>query len=104
MTGKSLLDTPPGNIVRRAYKDWLWNVEKKKLEEQRPSWDLVTVYYAVKGFGPFLSQLEPGYLEFDPDTGCRWMKADTVAEHHFIKQIDGTDEDFAEYLNACMVK
>ena len=29
MTGKSLIKTLNGNIVRTAYRDWLWNVEKK---------------------------------------------------------------------------
>jgi hypothetical protein len=37
--------------VRTAYRDWLWNVEKKTLDDQRPSWDLVTVYFAVEGPG-----------------------------------------------------
>jgi hypothetical protein len=48
MTGKSLINTPNGNIVRIAYRDWLWNVEKKTLSDQRPSWDLMTVYFAVE--------------------------------------------------------
>ncbi|MFW6169851.1 MAG: hypothetical protein ACODAD_05120 [Planctomycetota bacterium] len=38
-TGKSLKTTPPGNIVRTVYRDWLWNTQKKTLDDQRPSWD-----------------------------------------------------------------
>ncbi len=49
-TGKSLKTTPPGNIVRTIYRDWLWNVEKKTLDDQRPRWDLIAVYYAKWSF------------------------------------------------------
>lgn len=100
MTGRSLLETPPGNIFRRAYSDWLWNVEKKRLEDQRPSWDLVTVYFAVEGPGPYLSPMETGYLEFDPEKGCRWMETYTALQHFFFRQISGTDQAFSDYLNA----
>ncbi len=75
LTGKSLKATPPGNIVRTAYRDWLWNVEQKTLDDQRPSWDLVTVYFAVEGLGPYLESAGEGWLEFDVDhqVGLEWQ-------------------------------
>ncbi|WP_026475414.1 hypothetical protein, partial [Alkaliflexus imshenetskii] len=32
MTGKSLMTTAPGNIVRTAYRDWLWNYKNLTLD------------------------------------------------------------------------
>jgi hypothetical protein len=99
-TGKSLKKTPPGNIVRTAYRDWLWNVEQKTLDDQRPSWDLVTVYFAVEGPGEFLESSGKGWLEFDVERGCRWNPGEnTLPEQYFIMQKPGTDGCFADYLN-----
>ena len=104
LTGKSLVNLPPEHIVRAAYSEWLRKVENKSLEDQRPSWDLVTVYYAVEGEGPWLEAMDSGYLEFDPEKGCTWVKSDSASGQHFIRQIDGTDEEFADYLNARISK
>ncbi len=82
MTGKSLIHTPPGNIVRTAYRDWLWETSKKTLEHQRPSWDLAAVYYAVEGLGAFLESAGKGWLHFDVDFGSKW----NTATNHFIPQ------------------
>jgi inosine-uridine nucleoside N-ribohydrolase len=100
MTGKSLIHTPPGNIVRTAYRDWLWEVFKKPLDYQRPSWDLAAVYYAVEGLGDFLESAGKGWLHFDIDYGCKW----TTATNHFVPQVyiyqkEDSDEKFANYLN-----
>ncbi len=99
LTGKSLINTPSGNIVRTAYRDWLWNVEQKTLTDQRPSWDLVTVYFAVEGSGGFLESHENGRLEFDRDKGCRWNPDVNNPLHIFVKQNDGTDQQLAACLN-----
>jgi hypothetical protein len=100
MTGKSLIHTPPGNIVRTAYRDWLWEVFKKPLDHQRPSWDLAAVYYAVEGLGEFLESAGEGWLQFDIEFGNRWNSG----SHPFLQQVyiyqkPGTDETFAAYLN-----
>jgi len=100
MTGSGLIHTPPGNIVRTAYRDWLWNVEKKTLDDQRPSWDLVTVYYAVLGEGDFFETPKPGWLEFDPEKGCLWRNEQNGSEQFFVSQKPKTDAAFAEYLNS----
>jgi hypothetical protein len=104
MTGKSLVTTPVGNIVRTAYRDSLWNVEMKTLEDQRPSWDLATVYYAVEGEGEFLSNTGKGRLDFDVEKGSRWHKEPGKSHQFFVVQREDIAELFAHYLNAKIAK
>ncbi|AHM63509.1 inosine/uridine-preferring nucleoside hydrolase [Flammeovirgaceae bacterium 311] len=99
MTGKSLINTHAGNIVRTAYRDWLWNVEKKSLEDQRPSWDLATVYYAVEWEGAFLRNVGNGWLEFNIENGCRWHRESGKSNQFFVVQREGINNLFAHYLN-----
>lgn len=99
MTGKSLVNTPDGNIVRQAYTDWLNWYGGKTLADQRPSWDLATIYYAVEGLGNFLHEEENGWLEFDAGKGCVWREGENEFQHHFITQKADTDSLFASYLN-----
>lgn len=102
LTGRSLKLTPPGNIVRTAYRDWLWNYEKKTLDDQRPSWDLVAVYYAVEGLGEYLADEGRGRLEFDLEKGCRWAAGGREPPQTFIRQKPGTSARFADYLNTLL--
>lgn len=104
MTARGLKHTPAGNIVRTAYRDWLWNVEKKTLDEQRPSWDLVTVYFAVEGSGDFFDIPKLGWLEFEVEKGCRWREGDNGPEQYFVRQMSGTNAAFADYLNQKLSK
>ena len=100
MTGKSLKYTPPGSIVRTVYRDWLWEVFNYTLDDQRPSWDLAAVYFAVKGTGDFLENTGRGSLEFDTERGSRWHPGEnSLPVQYFIMQKEGTDESFADYLN-----
>jgi hypothetical protein len=99
MTGKSLIGTPGGNIVRTVYRDWLWEVFRKPLEFQRPSWDLAAVYFAVEGTGDFLRNAGEGWLEFDIVKGCRWNTGESHLHQNFILQKNDVDESFASYLN-----
>jgi len=99
MTGKSLADTPAGNIVRTAYRDWLWNIEKKTLYDQRPSWDLVTVYFAVEEPSKHFDLRADGYLKVDLEQGSKWVVADTVVNHYFVSQQPESDTKLADYLN-----
>lgn len=103
MTGKSLKDTPPGNIVRTAYRDWLWNYDNRTLDEQRPSWDLAAVYFAVEGTGDYLVNTGTGKLEFDQEKGCRWHEKKGT-NRTYISQKEGIKEKFAAYLNAMIAK
>jgi len=100
MTGKSLKDTPEGNIVRTTYTEWLKKVFDYTLDDQRPSWDLAAVHYAVVGLGKFLVNKGQGLMEYDKDAGAKWTTGKGSKEHYYIDQIEGTDEPFAEYLNA----
>ncbi|WP_228527619.1 nucleoside hydrolase [Pararhodonellum marinum] len=100
LTGKGLQNTPAGNIVRTAYRDWLWNVEKKTLQDQRPSWDLAAVYFAVEGLGEFLKAAPQGNLEFDPEKGCRWVTGGNAKSQFFISEKADISQSFSEYLNA----
>ncbi len=104
MTGKSLIPTDPGNIVRTVYRDWLWNVFQQTLDDQRPSWDLAAVCFAIEGCGKFLQSAPRGYLEFDPEKGCRWVVGKNDRNHRMVIQKDGLDQAFAEYLNRRIVK
>lgn len=104
MTGKSLIDTPNGNIVRTAYRDWLWNVEQKTLAEQRPSWDLVAVCFAVENSNTYFEVSSHGYLDFDVDKGCKWIETPTATNHNFVILKNGVDTLFSDELNTLISK
>lgn len=104
LTGKSLARTPPGNIVRTAYRDWLWQVQKKTIPDQRPSWDLAATYFAVEGTGQFLEEAESGRLEFNAELGCRWLRESGSDRQTYIRQKTGISEAFSDYLNQLMAK
>jgi len=104
MTGKSLMNTPNGNIVRTAYRDWLWNVEKKTLGDQRPSWDLMAVYFAVEKPTKYFSIFENGYLDFNVEKGCKWIVNDTVTQQHYVLQNQGYESELSDYLNKMICK
>ncbi len=104
MTGNSLQNTSKGNIIRATYEEWLWNVEKKKLKDQRPSWDLVTVYFAIEGTGNYFKILDKGYLDFDVDKGCKWIRSNTATNQKFVIQKENTNLDFSNYLNKMISK
>ena len=100
MTGASLQQLPKGIIVRDAYESWLSWYGNKTLVDQRPSWDLAAVYYAVLGEGDFLENSGSGSLEFDLEKGCRWNPGvDAGPEQYYIIQKLDVVEDFATYLN-----
>jgi hypothetical protein len=99
MTGKSLENNPPGNIVRTVYRDWLWNVQQKTIRDQRPSWDLVTIYFAVEGTGGFLKNMGRGSLEMDIEKGCRWNHQKNHVKQFFIQEKSNIEKPFSEYLN-----
>jgi len=98
-TGKSLLETPENNIIRKAYETWLENTTNQTLSDQRPSWDLIGVYYAVIGLGEYLQREEPGYLDFDTGKGAIWIRGKNEKQHHFILTKKEKKKDFEAYLN-----
>jgi hypothetical protein len=104
LTGRSLKFTPPGNIVRTAYRDWLWNVQKKTLDDQRPSWDLIAVMYAVVGTKDFLRERSPGWLDVDAARGARWVLGENQHQHTYLVQNEGVEVSLADYLNRCIAE
>lgn len=96
--GKNLKDTPPGNIVRTAYRDWLWWWGHKTLDDQRLSGDLFSIYYAVEGLGENLTEKEYGWLEVNDSGGTKWHKDQDDTNQVLIIQRKGTDKYFEEYL------
>ena len=67
--------------------------------DQKPSWDIVTVYFAVEGLGNFLLEEESGWLSFDVEKGSCWEQGESNLQHHFISQKEGIKDQFADYLN-----
>jgi hypothetical protein len=104
LTGKSLIQTPPGNIVRTAYRDWLWNETRRTLNDQRKSPDLAAVYYAVEGLGKYLQDVGNGRLLFDIEKGAKWVETEKPTNHKFIIAKENIKEEFAEYLNKRIAK
>jgi hypothetical protein len=104
MTGKSLMHTPGGNIVRTAYRDWLWNCVQQTLADQRPSWDLAAVCFAVESSGDYLQILAKGYLDFTAEEGSKWIRSDTPTHHRFVVQRDNIQDGFSDYLNGMISK
>jgi hypothetical protein len=101
-TGKGLKTTAPENIVRTVYRDWLWNVEKKTLDDQRPSWDLIAVHYAVNGLGEYLVAEEDGWLELDVNQGARWIQGERRNPQTFVTLAPGMDRKLGDYLNGML--
>lgn len=99
MTGKSLKQSPPDSIVRVAYTEWLRNYSQKTLDDQRPSWDLAAVYYAVEGPGDYLTQAENGVLDFDVERGCLWIESEEETGQTLVRQRKNVNQTFAQYLN-----
>ncbi len=99
MTGSSLVELPKESIVRIAYEVWLQNVENKTLIDQRPSWDLMAVMYAVEGNRGFFESNNKGYLDFDSGLGSRWIKTDSLSNHYFVTEVNGKTDEIASYLN-----
>lgn len=98
LTGQSLVHTQHGNIVRTAYRDWLWKNEAKTLNEGRPSWDLAAVYFAVEGQTTFFEPPEKGILHFDVETGSQW-EPNEQGNHFYVNQKQSLSVAFGNYLN-----
>ena len=99
LTGRSLKQTPPGNIVRTAYTEWLANYSQKTLDDQRPSWDLIAVYYAIEGLGDYLIEAPNGFLDFDIEKGSRWIQSRRRSNHTILIQKKNIRQPFSRYLN-----
>jgi len=105
MTGASLEKLSKGVIVRDAYESWLQWHDNRTLADQRPSWDLAAVYYAVLGEGDYLITTGSGSLNFDIDRGCRWISGVPKAPaQYYVVQKPEIEQEFAEYLNRMIAR
>lgn len=86
LTGPALLPTPAANPVRRAYQLW-----RNVLEQGRPSWDLLTVYAAVRGVEPLWSESPRGYCEVASNGANRW-DASVDRGHTYLIEKSPLDE------------
>ncbi len=102
--GKNLKPTPPGNIVRTAYRDWLWWYGKKTLDDQRLSGDLFGVYYAVEGLGNCLQEQRHGWLEINDAGENRWCTDRDNPLQVLVTQISGADRMMEEYLGKLVAR
>ncbi|MGC9343779.1 MAG: hypothetical protein ACP5E3_13830 [Bacteroidales bacterium] len=67
----------------------------------RPSWDLAAVYYAVEDTSRFLDYAPKGYMDFEPDKGCKWMRMENPEHKNqkLVFQNKGVEQKFSVYLN-----
>jgi hypothetical protein len=77
----------------------LWH-DKLTFDDQRPSWDLTAIYFAVEGLGEFLTSEGKGILEFDIEQGSRWSTDVGVSNQSYINQKKGIAKEFSDYLNS----
>lgn len=103
ITGQPLAFSDAGNIVRTAYRDWLWNVEKKVLSQGRPSWDLAAVCFAVEKDAPFFETPKRGTLHFDVEHGSKW-ESHKNGSHFYVNQKKGCANSFAKHINKLLKK
>ena len=74
------------------------------MKDQRPSWDLMTVYFAVENPKKYFEIIENGYLEFDIEKGCRWNNSDSLTNQFFVLQKKGYKDEISNYLNEMICK
>ena len=84
---------------RAAYTEWLANYSQKTLDDQRPSWDLIAVYYAIDGLGDYLIEAPNGFLDFDIEKGSRWIQSEKQTNQTILLQKESIEQPFSRYLN-----
>ena len=83
LTGYSLPNTPETNPVRRAYKLYL------KDKTARPSWDQVTLLYAVRPNAPYWKLLTDGYNHIFENGTNQWRSQPD--KDHTLVSFDAKD-------------
>ncbi|KAK0711710.1 inosine/uridine-preferring nucleoside hydrolase [Lasiosphaeris hirsuta] len=91
MTGARLMaEGPPGDPVRAAYTYYTYNTS-------RPSWDLLTVLYAMHGLGDVFEYGNPGgYNRVAANGSNVWVDDDSVRNQHWLRLKVSEEEAAAE--------
>ncbi|KAK3356882.1 inosine/uridine-preferring nucleoside hydrolase [Lasiosphaeria hispida] len=91
MSGARLMaEGPPGDPIRAAYTYYTYNTS-------RPSWDLLTVLYAMHGLGDMFEYGNTfGYNRVATDGSNEWVDDDSVRNQHWLRLKVTKDEASAE--------
>jgi len=101
ITGKTLIQSPPSNPVRRAYELRLFG-KRPAIEGGQPSYDQAAALYAVRGTDPELWLEERGGRVVIDEAGfCRWA-ADAASPHVMVTRVCAP-ELLARQIEALMV-
>jgi hypothetical protein len=101
ITGKTLIQSPPSNPVRRAYELRLFG-KRPAIEGGQPSYDQAAALYAVRGTDPELWLEERGGRVVIDEAGfCRWV-ADAASPHVMVTRVCAP-ELLARQIEALMV-
>ncbi|MDA3923176.1 MAG: hypothetical protein PF904_00565 [Kiritimatiellae bacterium] len=86
MTGRTLPQTPENNPARRAYKIYL------REKSARPSWDQVTLLFAVRPNAPFWKLQTTGYNHIFKNGTNQWRNEPN--KNHVLVSFDGSDRAY----------
>ncbi|MEV1332202.1 nucleoside hydrolase [Micromonospora costi] len=96
-TGRQLFfETPPSNPVRAAYELYVG------FGNNRESWDITAVYYAVLGGRGMFQLSEPGTVTFAPDGSNTWTP--TPGADRYYLRTTVADSEIASELEEWMIQ
>lgn len=96
-TGRQLFfQTPPANPVRAAYELYVG------FGNNRESWDITAVYYAVLGGDGMFRRSEPGVVNFAADGSNTWTP--TPGANRYYLETTAPDGEIAGVLEEWMVQ
>ncbi len=99
MTGRRFMQAAPaGHPVKEAYRIWLGSEE-----ENRPSWDQLTVLYAVNGAGGLFAERRGLSLTFDPHTRRHQWSSRTDGPERVHLAPARTPEELAAVVEESMI-
>ena len=108
MTGaKMMADLPEDHPVARAYSLWLGNWQDGK-NENRSSWDQLTLLYAVDGAGDRFLETTGQSLVLDRETGThQWLASAEGPGRTHVKRLAASEALVAyveRWMSGCMQK
>jgi hypothetical protein len=97
LTGGRLRETPANNPVRRIYEIYLGN------KPTRPSWDLVSVLYAIRPDAPFWKLKTDGYNHIFENGTNQWREQPDK-DHVLVDLKPGTNDEVQKIFDELMIK